>query len=114
MPVLFLHKNQYFFTLSMHLTEEPKKVHQGVDLASGESMVFTDDIPEFFSAANDRVLSTTVNIIGRNQDSVLESLLKNNAPQDDPDPNAEQNNENQQDLEIPSDAVIDTMPRSGR
>lgn len=120
-----------------------KKVHQGVDLASGESMVFTDDIPEFFSAANDRDLSTTVNIIGRNQDSVLESLLKkieftgkeyddylkakksgklnapevtddNNAPQDDPDPNAEQNNENQQDLEIPSDAVIDTMPRSGR
>lgn len=24
MSVLFLHKNQYFFTLSMHLTEEPK------------------------------------------------------------------------------------------
>ena len=53
-----------------------KKVHQGVDLASGESTVFSDDIPELYNYACNRDISCITNIIGKDQDTVKESLLK--------------------------------------
>lgn len=53
-----------------------KKVHQGEDLASGESTIFSDDIPELFRYAANHDITWNVNIIGKNQDSFKESLLK--------------------------------------
>lgn len=34
-----------------------KKVHQGVDLASGESTIFSDDIPELYNYAYNKDIS---------------------------------------------------------
>ncbi len=111
------------------------KTHQGVDLASGESFVFSDDIPELFNYARNRDISWNANIIGKNQDSVKESLLKkiefngqeydeylkakkegklnaaevtddDGSPQDDPDPNYKE--EDLPDVPIPDDVVVDT------
>ena len=118
--------------------KKTKKVHQGVDLASGESYIFSDDIPELFRFACNKDLSWNTNIIGKNQDSVKESLLykiefngqeyeeylkakkegklnaaevsdDDGAPQDDPDPNYKKTSEDDNlDIPIPDDVVIDT------
>lgn len=53
-----------------------KKVHQGVDLASGESTIFSDDIPELYNYAYNKDISCNTNIIVKDQDTVKESLLK--------------------------------------
>ncbi|HCD77904.1 MAG TPA: hypothetical protein DEQ27_06295 [Prevotella sp.] len=111
------------------------KTHQGVDLASGESFVFSDDIPELFNYARNRDISWNANIICKNQDSVKESLLNkiefngqeydeylkakkegklnaaevtddDGSPQDDPDPNYKE--EDLPDVPIPDDVVVDT------
>jgi len=120
------------------------KTHQGVDLASGESFVFSDDIPELYTYACNRDISWNANIIGKNQDSVKESLLKkidfngqeyneylkakkegklnaadvtddDGSPQDTPDPNYKETSEDETpDIPIPDDVVIDTTMHKNR
>lgn len=119
------------------------KTHQGVDLASGERYVFSDDMPELFPYANNRDINWNANIIGKNQDSVKESLLKkidfngqeyneylkakkegkinaaeitdeDDSPQDDPDPNYKETSEDAPDIPIPDDVVIDTALHKNR
>ena len=117
-----------------------KKVHQGVDLASGESTIFSDDIPELYNYAYNKDISCNTNIIVKDQDTVKESLLKkidyngqeyeeflkakkegkfnaaditddDGSPQDEPDPNYKEPSEDIP-TEIPSDVVVDTVPRN--
>ena len=117
-----------------------KKVHQGVDLASGESTIFSDDIPELYNYACYRDISCITNIIGKDQGAVKESLLKkidfngqeyeeylkakkegklnapditdeDDSPQDEPDSNYKEPSEDIP-TEIPSDVVVDTVQRN--
>ena len=117
-----------------------KKVHQGVDLASGESTIFSDDIPELYNYAYNKDISCNTNIIVKDQDTVKESLLKkidyngqeyeeylkakkegklnapditddDGSPQDEPDPNYKEPSEDIP-TEIPSDVVVDTIQRN--
>lgn len=52
------------------------RVHRGVDLASGESTIFSDEIPELYNYARNKDLIWNTSIIGKNQDSLKETLLK--------------------------------------
>ena len=119
---------------------QTKKVHQGVDLASGESTVFSDDIPELFTIAYNKDIGWYTNIIVKNQDTVKESLLKkidfngqeyeeflkakkegkfnaaditdeDDSPQDEPDPNYKEPSEDIP-TDISNDVVVDTVQRN--
>lgn len=116
------------------------KTHQGVDLASGESFVFSDDLPELFNYARNRDISWNANIISKDQDTLKESLLKkiefsgreydeylkakkegkinaaeitddDGSPQDEPDPDYKEPSEDMT-TGIPSDVVVDTVQRN--
>lgn len=116
------------------------KTHQGVDLASGESFVFSDDMPELFTYARNRDINWNANIISKDQDTLKESLLKkiefsgreydeylkakkegkinaaeitddDGSPQDEPDPDYKEPSEDMT-TRIPSDVVVDTVQRN--
>ena len=109
-------------------------------MASGESTIFSDDIPELYNYACNRDISCITNIIGKDQDTVKESLLKkidyngqeyeeylkakkegklnapditdeDDSPQDEPDPNYKEPSEDIP-TDISNDVVVDTVQRN--